>query len=159
MSTRDYPKFTSSITEPVGTQAGDFWHNPSTNIIRQRVFVNNATAVWRAPGVSQSIVSVPTGISITPNCDTSDTVTQVNTQAVGTLTINAPVGSPSDGQKLNIRITSTNIQTFLWNSIFSGSSDLTLPVSTTGSVKTDYVGFVYNSTANRWQLLAKNFGF
>jgi hypothetical protein len=159
MSTRSYPIFTSSISEPIGANAGDIWHNPSTNSIRQRVYLNNTTAVWRTPGVSQNTVTVPTGTSITPNCDTSDVVAQINTQATGTLTINAPVGTPSDGQKLVIRINSTTVQTFSWNTTFVGSSDMALPAVSTGSGKTDYIGFIYNSTTGRWHLLAKNFGF
>ena len=159
MSTRSYPIFTSSVTEPTGASAGDFWHNPNTNSIRQRVYLNNITAVWRTPGVSQNTVTVPNGTSITPNCDTSDVVVQMNTQTAGTLTINAPTGSPVDGQKLVIRINSTTIQTFAWNTIFTGSSDMALPVQSTGSYKTDYIGFIYNSTTGRWHLLAKNFGF
>jgi len=159
MSTRSYPLFTSSTTEPVGAIAGDIWHNPSTNSVRQRVYLNNTTAVWRTPGVSQNTVTVPNGTSITPNCDTSDVVAQINTQAVGTLTINAPIGSPTDGQKLVIRINSTNVQTFAWNAIFTGSFDLNLPTLTSGSNRTDYFGFIYNSTTGRWHLLAKNFGF
>ena len=76
MSTRSYPIFTSSRVEPTGSNAGDIWHDPSTNSVRQRVFLNNTTGVWRTPGVSQNTVTVPTGISITPNCDTSDVVAQ-----------------------------------------------------------------------------------
>ena len=159
MSTRDYPKFTSSITEPTGSNAGDIWHNPSTNSVRQRVFLSNTTGVWRTPGVSKNTVTVSTGTSITPNCDTSDVVAQINTQAIGTLTINAPIGSPTDGQQLVIRINSTTVQTFAWNSIYSGSTDMNLPTTTSGSSRTDYFGFIYNSTTGRWHLLAKNFGF
>lgn len=159
MSTRSYPIFTSSITEPVGASVGDFWHNPSTNSVRQRVVLSNTTAVWRTPGVSQNTVTVPTGTSITPNCDTSDVVAQMNTEASGGLTINAPIGSPSDGQKLVIRINSRTLQTLVWNNIFVGSLELTLPTSSTGSNRTDYIGFIYNSTTGRWHLLARNLGF
>jgi hypothetical protein len=53
----------------------------------------------------------------------------------------------------------TNTQTLSWNAIYQGSTDLALPTSTTGSSKWDYYGFVYNSTATKWQLLAKNAGF
>jgi hypothetical protein len=159
MSTRSYPIFTSSISEPAVSNAGDFWHNPSTNIVRQRVYLNNTTAVWRTLSASQNTVIVPTGNSITPNCDTNDVVAQINTQAAGTLTINAPLGTPADGQKLVIRINSTAVQTFSWNTTFVGSSDMALPAVSTGSSKTDYIGFIYNSTTGRWHLLAKNFGF
>ena len=85
--------------------------------------------------------------------------TNINTQAVGTFTINAPTGTLSDGQKLMFRLQSTNIQTFSWDAVFDGSTDLNLPSTSSGSSKYDYMGFIYNTTATKWQILAKNFGF
>jgi hypothetical protein len=54
---------------------------------------------------------------------------------------------------------STNSQTFSWDSVFVGSIDISLPATSTGSNKYDYMGFIYNANASTWQLLAKNFGF
>jgi hypothetical protein len=93
------------------------------------------------------------------NADTTDIASQTNTQTAGTLTINAVTGTFFDGQKIIFRLQSANIQTFSWNAVFVGSSDLSLPTASTGSNKYDYMGFIYNSTAIKWQLLAKNFGF
>jgi hypothetical protein len=85
--------------------------------------------------------------------------TQANTQATGTLTINAPTGTLSNGQKIMLRLISTNVQTFSWNPVFTGSSDLALPTVSSGGGKTDYFGFIYQSTSTKWNLIAKNFGF
>jgi len=109
--------------------------------------------------IVKRVVAVADGASITPNADTSDIVTQANTQAIGTLTMNAPTGSAVNGQGLVIRISSTAVQTFSWNAIYQGSTDLPLPTQTSGAGKTDYLGLVYNSTTTKWQVLAKNFGF
>lgn len=109
--------------------------------------------------ISSRVVALADSTSITINANTTDIATQFNTQAVGTLTINAPTGTLINGQKLILRITSTSIQTFSWNAVFSGSPDLLLPTSTTGGGKVDYLGFIYNSTASKWHLIAKNFGF
>ena len=73
--------------------------------------------------------------------------------------MNAPTGTPSNGQKILFRLTTTNAMTFAWNAIFLGSVDLSLPTSSTGSSKSDYLGFIYNSTSSKWHLLSKNFGF
>lgn len=105
------------------------------------------------------VTSVPSGVSITPNADTTDMLTQANSTPAGTLTINAPTGTPVDGQKLIIRVTCTNSQTLSFNAIYRGSSDLGLPATTTGASKADYLGFIYNSSATKWDLLAKVFGF
>jgi len=105
------------------------------------------------------VVAVADATSITPNINTSDIVSQTNTQAAGTLTINAPTGSLNNGQKFIIRLQATNAQTFSWNAIYGGSTDLALPTTSSSGAKYDYLGFVYNTTANKWQILAKNFGF
>jgi hypothetical protein len=105
------------------------------------------------------VVALADATSVTFNADTTDIATQANTQAIGTLTINAPTGTPSNGQKITFRLRSTNIQTFSWNAIFQGSTDVALPSASSGSGKYDYMGFIYNSTAVKWQLIAKNFGF
>lgn len=109
--------------------------------------------------IAKRIVVIADGTSITMNADTTDIATQANTQAVGTLTINAPTGTPANGQQLMLRLRSTNVQTFSWNSVFAGSSDVPLPTASSGATLYDYMGFQYNSTASKWQLLAKNFGF
>ena len=105
------------------------------------------------------VVSYSDATSITINTDTTDLATQANTQTAGTLTINSPSGTPVNGQRLMFRLRSTNVQTFSWNAIFAGSTDLSLPSASTGSDKYDYTDFIYNSTASKWQILAKNFGF
>jgi hypothetical protein len=104
-------------------------------------------------------VTVADATSITMNADTSDVVVQTNTQAVGTLTINAVSGTPINGQKIILRLQSANVQTFAWNAVFAGSTDTPLPTVSSGSNKYDYMGFIYNSLATNWQMMAKNFGF
>jgi hypothetical protein len=109
--------------------------------------------------VQSRVVAIADGTSITINADTTDIATQANTQSAGTLTVNAPTGTPFNGQKLMLRLRSSSVQTFSWNAIFQGSTDVALPSASTGSSKYDYMGFIYNSTAAKWQLAAKNFGF
>jgi hypothetical protein len=105
------------------------------------------------------VVTLADGTSVTFNATTTDMAVQTNTQAVGTLSINAVTGTPVDGQKIMFRLQSTNIQTFSWNAVFAGSTDLALPTASSGSNKYDYIGFIYNATAVKWQIAAKNFGF
>lgn len=109
--------------------------------------------------ITKRVVALADATSITIDADTTDIATQANTQSVGTLTINAPTGTPVNGQQLMLRLRSTNVQTFAWNSAFAGSSDLSLPSASSGASLYDYLGFQYNATAAKWQLLAKNFGF
>tara|TARA_R110000868_G_scaffold225009_2_gene477197 strand:+ start:499 stop:1926 length:1428 start_codon:yes stop_codon:yes gene_type:complete len=105
------------------------------------------------------VVAYTDATSITINADTTDMATMANTQSAGTFTVNAPTGTLVNGQKLLFRMTSTNVQTFSWNAVFRGSTDLALPTASSGAGKEDYLGFIYDSTSSKWDLIAKNFGF
>jgi hypothetical protein len=119
------------------------------------------TGTWPNQTIATGVrvVVIADGTTVTMNADTTDIATQANTQAVSTLTINAPTGTPVNGQKIIFRLLSTNIQTFSWNAVFQGSNDLALPSASTGSNKYDYMGFIWNSTNSKWQMLARNMGF
>ena len=105
------------------------------------------------------VTEIPSSTSITLNLATTDIGFQKNTQASGTLTINAPTGTPVNEQRIEILLLSAAVQTFAWNAIFQGSSDLSLPANSTGSNKYDRLGFSWNADAGKWQLIAKVFGF
>ncbi len=67
-------------------------------------------------------------------------------------TINAPSGTPTNGNILIIRITDDGTaRTLSWNAIYR-EIGVTLPTSTTPN-KTVYCGFVYNETASKWDCL------
>jgi hypothetical protein len=127
----------------------------SGNISGANVITANTFIGLSAPRV----VVITDATSVTMDASTTDIASQTNTQAAGTLTINAISGTIINGQKIIFRLQSTNIQTFAWNAVFQGSTDLALPTTSSGSSKYDYMGFIYNTTAVKWQLIAKNFGF
>ena len=109
--------------------------------------------------VQSRIVVAATATSWAINTDNGDIFQMANTQATGTLTVGNPTGTPYEGQKFVMRLQSTNVQTFSWGAIFAGSSDLALPTTSSGGSHYDYLGFMYNQAAAKWQLLAKTFGF
>lgn len=106
-------------------------------------------------GVKQRVISMADATSITPTGDTADINITTNTQTAGTFTVNAPSGTPVDGQILRIRIKSTNVQTYSWNAIYRGGT-LALPTASTGSSKTDYMMFIYNSADSKWDIQQSN---
>lgn len=122
-------------------------------------YLNVTGTVTTSGAILPRVTTLADSSTVTMNGDTTDIATQTNTQAAGTLTINAVSGTLYNGQKIMFRLQSANVQTFSWNAIYSGSTDMPLPTSSSGSNKYDYMGFIYNSTATKWQLLAKNFGF
>ena len=92
----------------------------------------------------QTYASVGTG--------TASLVTLTGTQTVTNKSITPRVVTLVDS-------IATNVQTFSWNAIFQGSTDLPLATSSTGSSKYDYFGFIYNSAATKWQYIAELKGF
>lgn len=77
---------------------------------------------------------------------------QVTAQA-GALLFNAPGGTPVAGQKLIIRIKDDGTARALtWNAVFRAMGTA-LP-STTVLSKTLYLGFIYNFTDTKWDLVA-----
>lgn len=97
------------------------------------------------------VVSTTSGASLTPNGDTTDQY-EVTALAVGA-TINAPSGTPNDGQRLIIRIDDNgSAQTLGWNAIYRVVGT-TLPTTTVAG-KTLYVGCVYNTNKTKWDVVA-----
>lgn len=106
------------------------------------------------------VVSYATGSTLTINANSTDLAIHENSQAAGTLTVAAPTGTPVDGQRLMIRIRPTvGLQTYSWNAVFSAGTDFALPTATSALNKWDYLGFIYNSTAAKWHLIAMTLGF
>jgi hypothetical protein len=110
-------------------------------------------------GIVQRVVSVADATSFTPNADTTDVMTQTNTQAAGTLTANAPSGTPANGQLVEWVIKCTNSHTWSFNGIYRGSTDLPLPTTTTGSSKKDRLVWQYDSGDTKWDLTAQIRGY
>ena len=106
----------------------------------------------------RQVTTIATAAAITPNVDTTDVAHMTNTQAAGNFTINAPTGTPADGQVLIFRLKCTNAQTYGWNSAYRGSADYPLPtVSSAG--KTDYIGFEYNAVDAKWDYVPMPAGY
>lgn len=108
--------------------------------------------------MTKRVVTATDATSITPNTDNADITYQLNTQSTGTLTINADTGTPTNGQAWLLKIKSTNVQTFSWNSIFVGGT-VALPTTTTGSTKIDYYAFTYDTVNSKWDYTGGGGGF
>lgn len=99
--------------------------------------------------VSAASYTTDTGTSL----DVSTTDIFVITAQAGALLFNAPGGTPVQGEKLVIRIKDNGTARALtWNAVFRAMGTA-LP-STTVLSKTLYLGFFYNSTDTKWDLVA-----
>ncbi len=108
--------------------------------------------------ITKRVVTASDATSITPNSDNADVTYQLNTQALGTLTINADGGTPTHGQAWLLKIKSTTIQTFAWNGLFVGGT-IALPTATSGTSKIDYFSFVYDTVNTKWHFTGSAAGF
>jgi hypothetical protein len=121
---------------------------------------------FRIPGLSVSIGTSGYSGRIAPRTTTvTDTATPtpsattddfyVITALTQTATFAAPTGTPVNGQSLKIRIKDNGTaRTLAWNAAYRASADLALPTTTVAN-KTLYLGFVYNSTDSKWDLVAR----
>jgi hypothetical protein len=99
--------------------------------------------------MTSRVVSI-TSNTVTINADTTD---QYNAQVVGGfITVNAPTGTPTDGQKLILRVLDSGTSgAFTWNAIWRAVGTV-LPGATVVN-KVTYVGAVYNASAVKWDVL------
>ena len=99
------------------------------------------------------VSSIVSAASITPP---SDLVTQYNVTALAVpATVNAPSGTPADGQKIIIRIKDNgSSQALTWDTAVGGYREVgvTLPTVTIPS-KILYVGCIYNSNDDYWDVV------
>lgn len=101
--------------------------------------------------INPRVVSAATAASLTPDVGVADMYAY--TALASALTINAPVGTPVDGNKLIFRILDNGTSRSLtWNGTYTAVG-VVLPTATTIS-KTTYVGCIYNANNTRWDVVA-----
>ena len=89
------------------------------------------------------------------NTDTDAYAMHIRTAQAVALTVNAPTGTPGNGQKLTYRIIDDGTtRTIAWNPIHRVIGTI-LPVATV-ALKTVYVECVYNVADVRWDVVAVN---
>lgn len=108
--------------------------------------------------ITQRVVAMTDGATITPNSDTTDMGTVT---LGGNRTMAAPSGTPTDGQKLMLRITQdgTPPRTITWNAIYVFGADVATPTLSTTSGAVDYIGFVYSTASTKWHCIAAARGY
>lgn len=112
------------------------------------------TQTLTAKRVTPRIATTTTGATITPTGDSCDQYT-VTALAEAT-TIAAPSGTPTDGQKLILRIKDNGVaRAIVWTTTSGGyrAVGVSLPATTVIS-KTIYVGCIYNAADSYWDVVA-----
>jgi hypothetical protein len=109
----------------------------------------SGTLSWTSQSIVVNEVIEP-GATITP----TGTSTQYNATALSeSATVAAPSGTPTDGQKLTIRILDNGApQALTWNAVYEVIGT-TLPTTTVAS-KYTYVGCIYNAQSSTWDVVS-----
>lgn len=111
----------------------------------------NGTATLTNKRIDPRVSSTTSTASLTPDISSFDQYAL--TAQAATLAINAPIGTPVDGNKLIFRILDNGVsQTLNWNGTYTAIG-VTIPTATTAS-KMTYVGCIYNAANTRWDVVA-----
>lgn len=101
--------------------------------------------------IDPRVVSAASATTLTPDVSAGDIYAY--TALAANLTINAPTGTPLDGDKLIFRLLDNGTaRTLTWNATYTVIGTI-LPTSTTAS-KMVYVGCIYNAANTRWDVIA-----
>jgi hypothetical protein len=111
----------------------------------------NGTATLTNKRIDPRVTSAASAATLTPDVSAADVYAY--TALAANLTINAPTGTPVDGDKLMFRLLDNGTtRTLTWNATYTVIG-VTLPTATTAN-KTVYVGCVYNANNTRWDVIA-----
>jgi hypothetical protein len=104
--------------------------------------------------VTPRVVSITSSATITPTGDTADQY-EVTALAVGA-TVAAPSGTPTDGQKLIIRLKDNGTaQTLAWTTSSGGYRAIAVVLPTTTVISSVfYAGCIYNSQDSFWDVVS-----
>jgi len=123
----------------------------STTLAGASIPTYTSTNTFTNKRITSRVGTVADAATITPVGDSNDLYTV--TALAQAATIAAPSGTPTNGQKLIIRIKDNGTtRSLTWNAIYNVVG-VTLPTDTTAG-KTHYIGCMYNTANTKWDVLA-----
>lgn len=134
---------------PVGGTAGQVLAKNSST---------DGDAGWANPDSPLTVAAVADGASIAIDAALGSIFT--TTLAADGHAIAAPA-HPVSGKRIIVRLTQggTGTNTVTWNSVFRFSTSVQSPTLSTSVGKVDYIEFMYNATASKWDAMSTNIGF
>jgi hypothetical protein len=112
-------------------------------------------------GLATPSVTLTDASTVTVDASFGNHFRLLTTSGIGATRAMGAPSNPTDGQKIIFEIIQdgSGSRAVTWNSIYTFSTDIPSPTMTTTLNKRDFVGFVYNSTANLWYCLAVSKGY
>ncbi len=128
-----------------------------------RIYVVDYAYMWQSFGavlgaaLIEKVIVLTDAATVTTNAALGNTFTLTTSQS---FTMANPT-NPTNGQKIIYKIKqgSGGSKIITWDTAFRGSNDITLPILTTDESYVDYIGFIYDSAATKWNCMASNRGF
>jgi hypothetical protein len=144
----------STETWAVPGTTGNLLTSDGTNWTSAAGVTATSTTTFTNKRITPRVSTSATGNTTpTPNADTDDMY--VATGMTVNMVFGAPTGTPTDGQKLIVRIKDSGAaRTLGFNVAYRFSTDLIAPTTTVIS-KTMYLGFVWNGVDSKWDCLAQ----
>lgn len=138
----------SATAIPVVTVDG-YGRTTTVTTVTPSVTTTNTVSLTNKAWVQRVVSAASYTTSTTIDADATD-LYEITAQA-GSLLFNAPSGTPTNGQVIEIRIKDNgSARTITWNAIFNWS-----PPSTTIAGKWSCWFFQYNSTTSNWNYMGK----
>jgi len=142
---------TGTASNVTGTVAIANGGTGATTLAGASIVTYSGTETLTNKRIDPRDVSAASASSLTPDVSVGDIYAY--TALAANLTINAPTGSPTNGDKLIFRLLDNGTsRTLTWDSTYTVIG-VTLPTATTIN-KTTYVGCIYNSNNTRWDVIA-----
>ena len=142
---------TSSSALAAGTLPIAAGGTGATTLAAASIATYTGTETLTNKRIDPRVTSAASASTLTPSVATADIYAY--TALAASLTINAPTGTPLDGDKLIFRFLDNGTsRTLTWNATYTVIG-VTLPTATTIN-KTTYVGCVYNANNTRWDVIA-----
>jgi hypothetical protein len=142
---------TGTASNVTGTVAIANGGTGATTLAGASIVTYSGTETLTNKRIDPRDVSAASASSLTPDVSAGDIYAY--TALAANLTINAPTGSPTNGDKLIFRLLDNGTsRTLTWDSTYTVIG-VTLPTATTAN-KTTYVGCIYNANNTRWDVIA-----
>jgi hypothetical protein len=142
---------TGTASNVTGTVAIANGGTGATTLAGASIVTYSGTETLTNKRIDPRDVSAASASSLTPDVSVGDIYAY--TALAANLTINAPTGTPTNGDKLIFRLLDNGTsRTLTWDSTYTVIG-VTLPTATTIS-KTTYVGCIYNANNTRWDVIA-----
>lgn len=140
-----------ALTTPTGIVKGDVGLGNVDNTSDATYSASTTTLTNKR--ITTRVSTTASSATPTPNADTDDEYTV--TALAAAATFGAPTGTPTEGQKLILRIKdNATARALAWNAIYR-IVGTTLPTTTVIS-KLIYIGLIYNNTDTKWDVVAVN---